>query len=42
MNPDGFEREQRENVNGVDLNRNFPTWKELGNSREELKVKRGE
>ena len=25
VNPDGFERRKRRNVNGVDINRNFPT-----------------
>ena len=36
LNPDkvGF---QRENDNGVDLNRAFPTWKDLGKSLDELK-----
>ncbi len=31
LNPDGFERNQRMNATGVDLNRNFPTrdWAEL-------------
>jgi murein peptide amidase A len=31
VNPDGFERNQRVNANGVDLNRNYPTqdWAEL-------------
>jgi len=37
MNPDGFEKVQRENGNGKDLNRNFPTWKELGLSIQKLK-----
>ncbi len=32
LNPDGFQRKQRTNAYGVDLNRNFPTqdWAELG------------
>jgi carboxypeptidase D len=40
MNPDGFENVKRENGNGKDLNRNFPTWKELGLSIQKLKVGR--
>ena len=43
LNPDGFETKSffvdsvRENANGVDLNRAFPTWKDLGKSKDELK-----
>ena len=36
MNPDKIGK-QRENANGVDLNRGFPTWKDLGKSEEQLK-----
>jgi len=40
MNPDGFENVRRENGNGKDLNRNFPTWKELGLPINKLKAGR--
>lgn len=40
MNPDGFEHEDRHNRNGKDLNRNFPTWRDLNSTRAELKVGR--
>ena len=47
MNPDGYEitnitggfkfqSPTRENANGVDLNRAFPTWKDLGKDRGQL------
>ena len=48
MNPDGYEianipggfkfegGSTRENANGVDLNRAFPTWKDLGKDRGQL------
>ena len=42
LNPDGFERKTlfgqsiRENAHNKDLNRAFPTWEQLGNTREEL------
>ena len=47
MNPDGFENTNktdgytfqlptRGNANGVDLNRAFPTWKDLGKDRGQL------
>ena len=43
LNPDGFETKAlffvdsvRQNIHSVDLNRAFPTWKELGQSREQL------
>ena len=35
MNPDNIGR-QRQNRNKVDLNRAFPTWKDLGKTSEEL------
>ena len=44
MNPDGYERTNllghapsRHNGNDVDLNRAFPTWKDLGQDRGQLK-----
>ena len=44
MNPDGYEHTNllghsptRGNGNSVDLNRAFPTWKDLGQDRAELK-----
>ena len=43
LNPDGFETKSflvdsiRQNANGKDLNRAFPTWKDLGKSKNELK-----
>jgi len=37
MNPDGFEAVKRENNNGKDLNRDFPNWKDIGKSVDELK-----
>ena len=44
MNPDGYERTNllghaptRGNGNDVDLNRAFPTWKDLGKDRDHLK-----
>ena len=47
LNPDGFEikqlfggSSQRENAHGKDLNRAFPTWKDLGKTRDELKADR--
>ena len=43
LNPDGFETKAlffvdsvRQNIHNVDLNRAFPTWKELGQSRQQL------
>ena len=36
MNPDGFERVTRNNYNEVDLNREFPGWRDLGRSNNEL------
>ena len=43
MNPDGYENTNllghsptRGNANGVDLNRAFPTWKDLGKDRDQL------
>ena len=43
LNPDGFETKAlffvdsvRQNIHNVDLNRAFPTWEELGQSRQEL------
>ena len=42
MNPDGFEKKAlfsqsvRANANNKDLNRAFPTWKDLGQDRNEL------
>ena len=33
VNPDGFEAESRYNSNDEDLNRAFPGWRDLGNSR---------
>ena len=43
LNPDGFETKAlffvdsvRNNGHGVDLNRAFPTWRELGQSRAQL------
>lgn len=42
MNPDGFEKKTlfsqsvRANANNKDLNRAFPTWKELGQNKNEL------
>jgi len=35
MNPDGFEKKTRENANGVDLNRGFPTWDDRHKSRDD-------
>lgn len=40
MNPDGFEEEKRENNNGKDLNRNFPSWEQIGETADQLKSKR--
>ena len=46
MNPDGYEQwhtigsvhfSTRKNGNNVDLNRGFPTWKDLGQDRAQLK-----
>jgi carboxypeptidase D len=37
LNPDGFEETKRGNGNNRDLNRNFPTWKEIGLDVEKLK-----
>ena len=45
MNPDGYEHTNgsghhdptRENANNVDLNRGFPTWRDLGQDRAQLK-----
>ena len=44
MNPDGYEHTNllghsptRGNGNNIDLNRAFPTWKDLGQDRAELK-----
>ena len=43
MNPDGYENTNllghsptRGNANGVDLNRAFPTWRDLGRDRGQL------
>ena len=42
LNPDGFEKKAffvdsvRGNANGVDLNRAFPTWKDLGKNHDDL------
>ena len=43
MNPDGYENTNllghsptRGNANGVDLNRAFPTWRDLGKDRGQL------
>ena len=43
MNPDGYENTNllghsptRGNANGVDLNRAFPTWRDLGRDRRQL------
>jgi murein tripeptide amidase MpaA len=43
MNPDGYSHTtllghspSRGNTNGVDLNRAFPTWEELGETRDQL------
>ena len=47
LNPDGFEikqlfggSSQRENAHGKDLNRAFPTWEDLGKTKDELKADR--
>jgi len=37
LNPDGFSSQQRENANGVDLNRDFPDRFAQGSSNERLK-----
>ena len=42
LNPDGFERVTRGNSRGVDLDSNFPTWKEVGLKRSDLYYKREE
>ena len=39
MNPDGFEKLIRNNINGVDLNRNFPSWWDLTKPTKELYYK---
>ena len=43
MNPDGYENTNllghsptRGNANGVDLNRAFPTWRDLGKDRGQI------
>jgi len=36
VNPDGFEAESRYNCNDEDLNRAFPGWRDLDNSRTQL------
>ena len=38
MNPDGFAAISRRNANGKDLNRNFPTYLDVGKSEKDLKV----
>ena len=38
MNPDGFAAISRPNANGKDLNRNFPTYLDVGKSEKDLKV----
>ena len=37
LNPDGFYSSQRNNSNGKDLNREFPTWEDLGQTKDQLK-----
>ena len=37
MNPDMLGR-TRENANGVDLNRDFPSWQDLGKPLDELRL----
>ena len=36
VNPDGYEAERRTNMNDLDLNREFPGWRDLGRSNNEL------
>ena len=36
INPDGYEAGRRTNINDLDLNREFPGWRDLGRANNEL------